>query len=193
MGVDFTLYQVKDDDSGDLCEIKEVLYFSNARADIVANWFYNNHIEQVKYDESKLYVETYGDYLVDLSNHLEQVLSKTGLERDLYAVFFLPPKCKVKNWCRGSDMFSESYYGNLEYIHEDVKRIIASDDFSYIEIILLPDIQSGKFEEYNSLDNTIVVDGKLYGLKKLNAEFTLGNTYMIRVNENNEIFYIENI
>ena len=71
--------------------------------------------------------------------------------------------------------------------------VIASDDFSYIEIILLPDIQSGKFEEYNSLDNTIVVDGKLYGLKKLNAEFTLGNTYMIRVNENNEIFYIENI
>lgn len=136
MGVDFTLYQVKDDDSGDLCEIKEVLYFSNARADIVANWFYNNHIEQVKYDESKLYVETYGYYLVDLSNHLEQVLSKTGLERDLYAVFFLPPKLKVKNWCSGSDMFSESYYCNLEYIHEDVKRIIASDDFNEDSLFL---------------------------------------------------------
>lgn len=127
MGVDFTLYKIKDDDAGDLCEIKKILYLSNTRADIVANWFYNNHIKQVKYDENQIYIEIYGDYLVFLKNHLEQVLNKTGLERDLYASFFLPPKLKVDIWSIGSDMFSESYYSDLEYIHEMISEIVSSD------------------------------------------------------------------
>lgn len=83
---------------------------------------------------------------------------------------------------------------NLSHIKEDSSiSVIASEDFSYVEIILLPDVQSGKFEEFRNADNTIVVDGKVYGLKNLNSEFTLGNTYLMRINENNEIFYIENI
>ena len=127
MGVDFTLYKIKDDDAGNLCEIKKILYLSNTRADIVANWFYNINIKQINYDENQIYIKIYGDYLLFLKNHLEQVLNKTGLERDLSAAFFLPPKWKVKNWCSGSDMFSESYYSDLEYIHEMISEIVSSD------------------------------------------------------------------
>lgn len=127
MGVDFTLYKIKDDGAGDLCEIKKILYLSNTRADIVANWFYNNNIKQINYDENQIYIKIYGDYLLFLKNHLEQVLNKTGLERDLYAAFFLPPELKVDIWCSGSDMFSESYYSDLEYIHEMISEIVSSD------------------------------------------------------------------
>ena len=126
MGVDFTLYKIKDDGAGDLCEIKKILYLSNTRADIVANWFYNI-IKQINYDENQIYIKIYGDYLLFLKNHLEQVLNKTGLERDLSAAFFLPPKLKGDIWIRGSDMFSESYYSDLEYIHEMISEIVSSD------------------------------------------------------------------
>ena len=136
MGVDFTLYKIKDDGAGDLCEIKKILYLSNTRADIVANWFYNTNIKQINYDENQIYIKIYGDYLLFLKNHLEQVLNKTGLERDLSAAFFLPPKVKEYIWFSGSDMFSESYYSDLEYIHEHVKRIIVSDDFDEDSLFL---------------------------------------------------------
>lgn len=136
MGVDFTLYKVKDDGTGDLCEIKKILYLSNTRADIVANWFYRNNMGQVKYDENQIYIEIYGDYLVFLNNHLEYVLSKSGLERDLYASFFLAPKCKVADWCSGTDMFSESYYSDLEYIYEQINGLVSDSDFEEDSLFL---------------------------------------------------------
>jgi len=71
--------------------------------------------------------------------------------------------------------------------------VIASEDLNCMEIILLPDAQSGKFEEYSSTDNTVMVNGNIYKMKNLNNEFALGNTYLFRINENNEIFYIESI
>ena len=87
--------------------------------------------------------------------------------------------------------------GNIKTISDIVNdmsiSVIASDDLKCMEIIILPDAQSGKFEEYSSTDNVVTVNGNVYGLKNLNNEFALGNTYLFRVNENNEIFYIESI
>jgi len=71
--------------------------------------------------------------------------------------------------------------------------VIASDDLGFVEIIILTDPIEGKFEEYNNTANTVLVNGVLYGLKNLNADFVLGNIYSMRINENNEIFYIESI
>ena len=71
--------------------------------------------------------------------------------------------------------------------------VIASDDLGFVEIIILTDPIEGKFEEYNNTANTVLVNGVLYGLKNLNSEFMLGNTYSLRINENDEIFYIESI
>lgn len=87
--------------------------------------------------------------------------------------------------------------GNLKQLSDigegNAISIIASEDLKYIEIILLPEPIEGKFEEYDSDNGTIMANGVLYRLKIAADDFSLGNTYNFRVNENNEIFYVESV
>ena len=71
--------------------------------------------------------------------------------------------------------------------------VVADKDFSHIEIILLEDKKEGKFEELNSQNHTVIADGKEYGLKISDSEFSLGKSYRFLSNEYDEIFYIEPI
>lgn len=83
---------------------------------------------------------------------------------------------------------------SLEDIEADSPiSVVASKDFSHIEIILLEDKKEATFEELNSQERTVIAGGKEYGLKISESDFSLGKTYRFLVNEYDEIFYIESV
>jgi hypothetical protein len=123
MGSDFYIYETKSDDKGDLIEIERVLYLSNTQADIIYNYFSDNYGSEITYNNN-LYYECYFDVLYDLYKHLKIVLSKNGLERDIRAMFYFPPRSKIPDWTSGTEMFSESYYSDLEIILERLDKVI---------------------------------------------------------------------
>jgi len=71
--------------------------------------------------------------------------------------------------------------------------VVASKDFSYIEVILLEEKKEGLFESFNESLGIVTVGGKDYGLKISASDFSLGKTYRFFSNEHDEIFYIETI
>lgn len=83
---------------------------------------------------------------------------------------------------------------SLSDVKEDMSiSVIASDDFKYVEIIILPEEKTGKFVEYSAESEIVKINDEIYKFKISSNDFELGNTYNFRVNENNEIFYIESI
>ena len=132
MGADFYLYETKSDEKAELVEIKRVLYLSNSQADIVYNYFIRNYNADISY-HNNIYYECYFNIIYELFNTLKLVLSKKGVERDLYAMFYFPPRIRNGNYCSGSDMFSKSYYSDLEMILNGFRRVVYSllDDELY--------------------------------------------------------------
>ena len=132
MGYDFTLYEITNHQEEDTKEykVKEVLYLSNSRAMLVATWLDRNNVREDPNNFNKIYhyVEVDGGMLEDLTENLETVLNeKDKHKRDTLALFYFPCRFTVPTWISSTEMFSESYYADLEYILERVKKVLNED------------------------------------------------------------------
>ena len=131
--MDFYLYQIEGNENM-VGNIKNILYLSNARADIVGNWLCANHDGQITYNNN-VYIECHPDVFEDLYNHLKLVLNESDNRNEL-AMFYLSPRLKVSNWCSGSEMFSESYYADLEGIKEALEKMFNENEFYFDTVFL---------------------------------------------------------
>ena len=132
MGYDFTLYEITNHQEEDTKEykVKEVLYLSNSRAMLVATWLDRNNVREDPNNFKKVYhyVEVDGGMLEDLTENLETVLNeKDNHKRDILALFYFPCRFTIPTWISSTEMFSESYYAELEYILERVKKVLNED------------------------------------------------------------------
>ena len=132
MGYDFTLYEITNHQEEDTKEykVKEVLYLSNSMAMLVATWLDRNNVREDPNNFNKVYhyVEVDGGMLEDLTENLETVLNeKDEYKRDTLALFYFPCRFTVPTWISSTEMFSESYYADLEYILERVKKVLNED------------------------------------------------------------------
>ena len=132
MGYDFTLYEITNHQEEDTKEykVKEVLYLSNSMAMLVATWLDRNNVREDPNNFNKVYhyVEVDGGMLEDLIENLETVLNeKDEHKRDILALFYFPCRFTIPTWISSTEMFSESYYADLEYILERVKKVLNDD------------------------------------------------------------------
>jgi len=128
MGMDFFLYVIKNEGK-EKYSVEELVYLANARADIIGNWLCTNHSGQITH-YNNIYTECFMSTLEELYEHLTLVLNQEdAIKRDYYAMFYLPPRLKVGSWCSGSEMFSESYYMDLERIKLGLEKIVNNDSF----------------------------------------------------------------
>lgn len=132
MGYDFTLYEITNHQEEDTKEykVKEVLYLSNSMAMLVATWLDRNNVREDPNNFNKVYhyVEVDGGMLEDLTENLETVLNeKDKHKRDTLALFYFPCRFTIPTWISSTEMFSESYYADLEYILESVKKVLNDD------------------------------------------------------------------
>ena len=139
MGYDFYLYEQK----GDYKKItlEEVLYFGNSRAMIVAMWLDRNFEPLFeRLDFNLHYIEISSDYLKYMKNDLEAVLNEKDPKiRDLKALHYFPVRYTIGSWCSSVEMWSDSYYYDLESIYEALSRLKILDD----------DYDDGMLYDYN--------------------------------------------
>lgn len=134
MGLDLTFYEVKNYDYSKVQknhEIETVLELSNDLAMLIVNWLYRN-------DDGKLtgnylnyhyiYHQIYGDKLVDLFKNLKKVIKADEDKKDTYALFYFPCLYTIDDWASSVEMFSESYYHNLEDLYELFNELLLGKD-----------------------------------------------------------------
>lgn len=133
MGYDFNLYEVTNydwEESQKDFQVKEVLYLSNSLAMLISNWLYRNNIHGLVDDCDKCYhyVEVYGWQLKDCLENLNTVLDEPDkTKRDLLALFYFPCMYTVPDYASSTEMFSDSYYHDLEYIRDRLSEVINDD------------------------------------------------------------------
>ena len=132
MGYDFTLYEQKTEDIGNKRKIilEEVMYLSNSCAMIVAYWIHRNIEPLFKaYDDLNLhFIELYSGNLKEMDNQLIKVLGENDKEkRDLLALHYFPTQNTMDKWISSVEMWSDSYYGDLEIIHEKLNKLTILD------------------------------------------------------------------
>lgn len=133
MGSDFILYEVTNydwEESQKDFQVKEVLYLSNSLAMLISEWLYRNHIHGEVSDIDKCYhfVEVYGWQLKHCLENLDCVLNETDKSRrDLLALFYFPCKYTIPNYASSTEMYSDSYYRDLEYIHDRLSEVIGDN------------------------------------------------------------------
>ena len=133
MGYDFNLYEIIDYDWENVqkeFKVKEVLYLSNSCAMLIGYWLSRNHI---KIDENNFnlayeYIEIDGGSLQELVDNLKIVLNeKDNDKRNMLALFYFPCMYCVPSWISSVEMFSESYYADLEYILECLSNVLTDN------------------------------------------------------------------
>ena len=143
MGLDLTFYELENYDIEETHKkhnIKEIAYFSNSTAMLLVNWLYRNHSAEIinKFNESDHYIMIYTDDIEDIISNLETVLyaihdldgTKVYIKRKdieqkhILALHYFPTKFTVSHWINSEEMFSDSYYDNLEYIYKRLCGII---------------------------------------------------------------------
>ncbi len=120
--------------------------------------------------DEKIYIKTgelYSKKMIDLSDTDEMTLCMHDLDGNVITLEDIKANCAIS--------------------------VIASLDLSYMEIILLGEEFEGKVNGYSSEDETITIDGNVYGAKIDVNVVNIGNTYKFRVNENNDIFYVDSV
>lgn len=130
MGYDFKLYEVTNYNSGKSPKdynVREVAYFSNARAMLISHWLDKNHVDNDsnEFNISSHYIELHGWQLKDCVENLKIVLAETDKNKqDLLALFYFPCKFTIPDYVSSVEMFSDSYYNCLEDLYECLNSIL---------------------------------------------------------------------
>ena len=113
MGLDLTLYEVKNYDWDNLqknYEIEEVLGLSNNHGMLIVNWLYRNDNGKMTgnyLDYYNIYHKISGDTLVDIYKNLKKVINASVDKKDNYALFYFPCLYTIDDWVSSVEMFSE--------------------------------------------------------------------------------------
>ena len=133
MGLDFTLYEnnsYNDVEIKKVYEIEEIMYLSNHQAMLLTNWFYREDGDELKhnYNQSRHYVECYGDDIWEIIKALKKVLDETDeVKKDLLALHYFPVVTPISNYVSSIELWSEGYYEDLELIYEKLIGIMPSN------------------------------------------------------------------
>ena len=132
MGLDFTLYEIKDYDWANCQEkfdVEKVLYLSNQNAMLVVEWLYRNHIREIndKGKECYMFFQVTSDELRALVANIELVLGESdSIRRDVLAACYFPVKYTIPDYISSVEMFSEEYYYCLDYIRDKLSSVLNS-------------------------------------------------------------------
>lgn len=134
MGLDFYLYENKSHNDVEIHKeyvIEEVLYLSNRTAMIIVNWLYRLKGDKLmdNYDESSHYVEITGEEIYDIILSLEKVQSTEYPFKNLLAYHLFPVLYPVVD-VNTVEMWSDEYYGILDDLLIEFKKLYPSNDIS---------------------------------------------------------------
>ena len=130
MGLDFYMYEDKSTilEGDQPHEIQEVLYLSNYKGMLLANWFYRKDMMKDVFGESSYYIEIFGDDLNEVISALELVLTeKLDWKKDLLAYHYFPVLYHIPNYISSVEMWSDWYYDALKEIYGLLKQIIPDE------------------------------------------------------------------
>lgn len=134
MGLDLTIYELKNYDPNNVqkkFDIETVMYLSNDTAMLLVNWLYRNDEAKLTANYLKLnsiYHEIYGYKFKEVLENLKTVLNASVEKKDTLALFYFPCLYTVGDWISNVEMFSEYYYNDLEYLHEQLGKLLKGDN-----------------------------------------------------------------
>jgi hypothetical protein len=140
MGLDLTFYELKSDNKSKKHEkskryIEEVLYLSNSCAMLITNWLYRNDDAKVTGNYLKLcdlYHKIYGYKLNSIYKALEKVITTPAADmKHIYALHYFPCLHSVDDWVSSTEMFSNAYYDDLEYLYDKFDELLNGDGAKY--------------------------------------------------------------
>lgn len=142
----FTLYEVTNHNDVLIQKehiIEERVCFSNVRGDIICNWFYRLHGNQLSDNimQPHHYVTIDGGDLLEIISCLEHVLNEEDKKvKDMKAVHYFPVVYVLTEWINDVGMWSDEYYNHLTEIYNELKKIIPSNSVGNRERLFLYNI-----------------------------------------------------
>lgn len=134
MGLDLTFYEIKNYDWDKVqknYEVEEVLSLTNDQAMLIVNWLYRNDNGKMTgnyLDYHSIYHQLGGYKLVDLYKNLKKVIDAPADKKDVYALFYFPCLYTIDDWISSTEMFSESYYNDLERLYNLFDEFIMGEE-----------------------------------------------------------------